>query len=515
MKNIKKITMIFIIIAAITFSYNSRYDSLINEFEKTAQSKQYTFEEYIRISDNFINFTTLYGNDYLKQGRGSDSELYSSLKYNRDTNNYNLDAIGGTQYEKISGNLTGLGTIPEDGVNKDEINLALQFNIFFNDFYTKFPGIGWIYYTSDNNFINIYPWTESKKNSFTQDIKSREFYVYANPEYNPLRKAVWTPIYLDHYGKGLMVTLSSPIYDKDIFKGVVSIDFTTKALSEAIDSKYQGFLIDDTYSAVEIGKGIETTDQVVKLDTLMNIPKSDMKKLMDIPNSSMKRVGKYYVYYSRFNNTDLSMLEFIPVSLIVGKSLLFTIPVLIICGILFFAFSEVKTRKKAQNVLRSIAVTDQLTGLRNRRSFDENALIEINRSDRYSRPLSMIIFDLDFFKHINDKWGHPIGDEVLKQTAEITSGLLRKTDMIFRIGGEEFIVLLPETNLSGAEIVAQKLCDGLNKNKNPIIGNFTASFGVAERMKYEAVESWYKKVDKALYCAKSEGRNRVVSCLES
>lgn len=126
----------------------------------------------------------------------------------------------------------------------------------------------------------------------------------------------------------------------------------------------------------------------------------------------------------------------------------------------------------------------------------------------------MIIFDLDYFKRINDTWGHPIGDEVLKQTAEITSSLIRKTDIIFRVGGEEFVILLPKTNISGAQEVAEKLRDTLDRSKHPIVGKFTASFGVGERLGYESFESWYKNVDRALYNAKNEGRNRVVSYLE-
>jgi diguanylate cyclase (GGDEF)-like protein/hemerythrin-like metal-binding protein len=515
MKNIKKIIMIFIMIATIAITFNSKYDSLIKEFESTAESKQANLEDHIKVSSNFIEFVTIFGDDFFKKEKGKDSELYNILKYNPNSNNYNLDSVSGTQYEKTVGNLTGVGNIPDSGINKNEMNLAFQYNEFFNKFYSKFPDAAWLYYTSENNFINIYPWVSSKDFTFTEDLKTREFYKYVNPQNNPLRKALWTPTYLDHAGKGLMVTLSSPIYDKDTFKGVVSIDLTTKVLSEIINSKYETYLIDDTNSVIAKGGNVIDDKEVTKLSSLINISESEIIKLKEAENNSVQRFGKYYIYSARFSDTNWNMLEFVSASFIIGNSLLFTLPIIIICIILFFAINEIEIRKKTEKNLKSMAITDQLTGLNNRHLFEEKALEEINRSDRYNRPLSMIIFDLDYFKRINDTWGHPIGDEVLRKTAEITRKHIRKTDMIFRLGGEEFIILLPETNLIGAQKVAQKLRDALDSNIHPIIGKFTASFGVGERKKYESVKNWYKNVDQALYNAKNEGRNCVVSSLES
>jgi len=159
MKNTKKITMIFFIITAITISFNSKYDSLLKEFESAAKSKQSYLNDDIRLSSNFIEGISIYGNYFFKESRSKDSELYSILKYNTSLNNYNLDAVGGTEYEKIAGNLTGIGTIPEDGIYRNELNLALQYNEFFSKFYNRLPDVSWLYYTSENNFINLYPWT--------------------------------------------------------------------------------------------------------------------------------------------------------------------------------------------------------------------------------------------------------------------------------------------------------------------------------------------------------------------
>lgn len=514
MKNIKNIIMICIIIITITISFNSKYDSLIKQIESIGNSKQASLNDYIILSSDFVENITIHGNIFFEQGKSNDSWIYSFLKYNNNSNNYNLDAIGGTEYEKTTGNLTGLGNIPKDSIQRDEVNLVFQYNEFFSKFYNRFPDVAWLYYTSENNFIYMYPWISSKDFKFTENLKNAEFYKPANPQNNPLHKAIWTPVYLDHAGKGLMVTLSSPIYDKDTFKGVVSLDLTNKKLSTIINSEYNIYLIDNTDSVIATSENIEFDKEVIKLNTLLKVQQDHMEKMKNAKNNSVERVGKYYIYNASFSDAPWNMLVIVPVSLILGKSALFTLPILIICILLLFAVNEVEIRKKTEKILKNIAITDQLTGLNNRNSFDEKVLEVINRSDRYDRPLSMIIFDLDYFKHINDTWGHPIGDEVLKQTAEITRSLLRKTDMIFRVGGEEFIILLPETTLSGAKEVAEKLRDTLDKSKHPIVGKFTASFGVGEKLRDESFKSWYKNVDRALYSAKNKGRNCVVSSLE-
>lgn len=172
---------------------------------------------------------------------------------------------------------------------------------------------------------------------------------------------------------------------------------------------------------------------------------------------------------------------------------------------------EMKIKNELLGVL---AVTDELTGAFNRHFFDQKSSEEMKKSDRYDQPLSMIIMDLDHFKRVNDTWGHPIGDEVLRQIAKITHKNIRNSDILVRLGGEEFIVLMPKTSMSKAFAVAEKVREKIEQNQIPIVGKVTASFGVAQRMKYESFESWYKRMDQALYQAKEGGRNCVVAATE-
>lgn len=175
--------------------------------------------------------------------------------------------------------------------------------------------------------------------------------------------------------------------------------------------------------------------------------------------------------------------------------------------------------RKNEEKLRILAITDSLTGLYNRRHFNKLAEDEIGRALRYSRPLSVMIFDLDFFKRVNDTFGHTNGDMVLKMVAKTTKEMLRTTDISARYGGEEFVVLLPETPVAQAAAAAERLrrqieITPVQAEKCPI--TVTASFGVSDypgktnAKPHKRVQSeFFANADQALYASKNAGRNRV------
>ena len=166
-------------------------------------------------------------------------------------------------------------------------------------------------------------------------------------------------------------------------------------------------------------------------------------------------------------------------------------------------------KEENEKLLKS-AIKDELTGIYNRKFFEKRVVEEMEIADRANEHISLIIFDLDRFKLVNDNFGHQFGDEVLKRTTQIAGDLIRKTDFLNRVGGEEFAIILPNTNKTQAVFVAEKVRKALEDNKHFKVGQVTGSFGVAERMKAESLRSWYKRADNALYQAKNTGRNRVV-----
>ncbi len=161
--------------------------------------------------------------------------------------------------------------------------------------------------------------------------------------------------------------------------------------------------------------------------------------------------------------------------------------------------------------LHQLATTDHLTGANNRRSFGDAFNHEMNRAIRYANALSLIVFDLDRFKGVNDTYGHDAGDAVLKQIAELVRSHIRTTDIFARTGGEEFAILIPATDLKGAKIVAEKLRAEFERNTIDPVGTVTASFGVAKFKAGENKEGLLKRADTALYEAKHAGRNCVVT----
>lgn len=167
--------------------------------------------------------------------------------------------------------------------------------------------------------------------------------------------------------------------------------------------------------------------------------------------------------------------------------------------------------QQAMAELERAAGTDRLTGAWNRRRFEEGAAILISLARRRKGPVSMLLFDLDHFKRVNDEHGHAVGDEVLTETVRRVREHLRESDALVRWGGEEFIVLTPVTRLEGALSLAENIRLAVAAHPFPKIGHLTLSIGVAEFAPGMDLESWIRSADDAMYHAKSQGRNRVLA----
>lgn len=752
--NIKNINIIILLIIALLISFNSNFNSSLEEFEETAKTRENLLSEHIKISSSFIKNMAIHGNLFFENDDVIDNKYFSLLTYEDESNIFSLESIKDTQYEEIAGNITGIGQIPEKGMARDEINLALQYNDFFSSHYEKYPDVAWLYYTSESNFINLFPWVSSKDFKYSENLKTVDFFKVANPENNPQRKIVWTSVYVDHAGKGLMITLSAPVYDDDTFKGVVSLDLTNVWLNNIINSNYDSYLINETDTIIATSSKSMTSGQISKVYDLSEVSKNDAEKMKTYEKDTVHRLGGYYFYYASFDDAPWNLFFRVPVWEIAVEALVTTFPILVISLLLLISIQQVHERKKSelqvkkerelfkttlfsinegiivtdnngkitlmnkiaeqrtgwrkqkaygqdfQNVFDSInmntglksinpvnyiletkenfdfekntvlissngsetyirgsaagiisddnsitgvvisfkdvtveyeqekeieeflnlnmdmlcvtdtegifhrinkkfedvsgykaedldgksifsfmnlentdnlaankadennipsdfisrflckngsykylewhtqpsigkyiyysarditekiatekrlredAFKDQLTGINNRRLFDTIINNEIELSEKSNKPLSMIMLDLDNFKTVNDTYGHSVGDELLRQSAQTVSGIIRNSDIFVRYGGEEFVILMSQTSEDGAVLLAEKIRAALEENTSLVAGRQTASFGVAVRMKGESFEDWYKRLDKALYEAKRSGRNKVVA----
>ncbi len=191
---------------------------------------------------------------------------------------------------------------------------------------------------------------------------------------------------------------------------------------------------------------------------------------------------------------------------------------------LFFSMArDITERKKAeadlelahaQLALRNaelelISITDRLTGLYNRRKLDEVLTREIARATRYTEALSVIILDIDHFKAVNDQYGHQTGDLVLTEIASLLQSGVRETDILGRWGGEEFLIVCPNTSLEGSAVLAEHLRQMIQTLELTGVGHKTCSFGVAQMASEEPINAMIARADSALYRAKNGGRNRV------
>lgn len=193
--------------------------------------------------------------------------------------------------------------------------------------------------------------------------------------------------------------------------------------------------------------------------------------------------------------------------------------------VLFIAMNAAKNiRRLIQNYeskiiqhtdnLKKLSTTDQLTGLFNRLYLDNTFKAELEKCKRYERQFSIVLADIDHFKNINDSFGHQVGDLVLTEFADILQQHVRRTDTVGRWGGEEFLIICPETDLEGAAALAENLRLLISLHNFDQTGSQTCSFGVTSFLPSDNENIMTSRADKALYKAKEQGRNKVLTCKE-
>ncbi|MDK9557298.1 diguanylate cyclase [Marinobacter sp. M216] len=175
--------------------------------------------------------------------------------------------------------------------------------------------------------------------------------------------------------------------------------------------------------------------------------------------------------------------------------------------------SSKRALERANAQLAKLSTTDRLTGLLNRGTWENLVDAEYERYRRYGHATSLVMFDIDHFKKVNDSYGHLAGDEVIKHAADLTKNNLRQSDTSGRYGGEEFGIILPETDAEGAQVICERIREAMEKSvvETSVASiQYTISMGIAELSdKPENYMQWMQQADEALYAAKAGGRNRV------
>jgi diguanylate cyclase (GGDEF)-like protein/PAS domain S-box-containing protein len=260
-----------------------------------------------------------------------------------------------------------------------------------------------------------------------------------------------------------------------------------------------GRIVDANPAAADFyGYPLETLRGMALADINAQDETSIFKEMVD----SRREKRAYFIHKHTLANGDVRDVEVYSGPIMIhGTQMLYSV------------IHDVTERVRLAREMKRMATTDALTGAGNRHDFFRRAEQELRRAERYGHSLTVVMLDIDYFKSINDTHGHQTGDAVLKALAALIQGTLRDTDIFGRLGGEEFAVVLPETDLEGAALVADRLRIQLGDLTVRVRENavrFTVSIGVSEaKPKDRVIEDVINRADEALYKAKRMGRNRV------
>lgn len=312
-----------------------------------------------------------------------------------------------------------------------------------------------------------------------------------------------------------MSSVLSDLYEKDYFFAVKRDIVTNTLFTEELENYTESFFSKDYLFDLGL---LESESKVLALNKVEMIMNKEDKDI----SSELKRESKFGVV-SEYGGKDY-MLNFLPIKNISGDVVAYFISlsndtdlphiqenffqrIVQINTIILLVFFVFIMHTKYVNKLEAISYIDNLTKIYNRHKFLELAENELSRSIRYNSDLSFILFDLDHFKKVNDTYGHNEGDLVLRKLSKIVSGSIRDTDVFARWGGEEFIVMLPETNLENAYIASEKIRKAVESHQFGKVQNLTVSLGVSTVYSCNNLLTSIDLADKALYESKQNGRN--------
>ena len=381
-----------------------------------------------------------------------------------------------------------------------EIAATLSIDPIFKALIDKVDTITWVYYTSKQGFLFIAPKNTLANFKFNTEQFQKPFWQQVTPENNYLLKPIITPIYKDGAGQGMVITLSNPVVVEGEFLGAVSIDVSTDDLNQliAINPAFKSSILIDENKII-------TASQDVSL-----LGKPLIAQSFNTQGKCLKEANGW-LFSSPVVENELFLIHSVSHSelLIQAAKNSMSLWILSLFGLLLTTVTLQLSRSLEAN--KTLMLIDPLTNLYNRRGFVKLTDPTIAHIKRTNQSWAALIIDLDFFKKVNDRYGHAAGDSVLTSVADILKGYNRDESIVCRWGGEEFLIFIPYATQNSAEEVAerirQKVIDNLHINTGIAI---TCSIGVAMREQEDDIEITIKHADRALYQAKENGRNQSV-----
>jgi len=415
----------------------------------------------------------------------------------------------------ILANLTGYGGLDHSKKVVHEMATSLALTKYFAIIKQLNDSLVRVYYASKSRFSTSYPYVWSDQFMWSEERMTRPLWLYATPALNKEKKLFFTPLHKCLRKEKTLVTIGYPLYNGEEFLGTFNLDLGVEAEHQFLESKNQH---DGTYVIVNLegqvvaASGLEGyTDKVI----------FDAKQLMSkeilaagITEGEALSLDSDYLYVKQLENAPWR-LYYIKDKFSIYLYPLYYIGMLFAVILLLFKVkSLIKHLSASRDELERQALTDPMTKLYNRRYLAEITHHMLGLMRRNQSKLAVIMLDIDKFKNVNDTYGHQVGDDVIIKLSETLQAFTRKSDVVCRLGGEEFLVLLPETGMDGAMLKAETLREEVEKLCLKLSGDielrFTISSGVSEvLMDEENFELAMNRADNALYEAKESGRNKV------
>ncbi|MBF6988042.1 diguanylate cyclase [Cupriavidus sp. IK-TO18] len=405
-------------------------------------------------------------------------------------------------------------------------------------------------FISSNGFFAIYPPQDpAKAVRLMQRFDSMDYYRGHMPARNPTRSIHWAPLYTEFEGSRVLTTISIPVYAGSQFRGVIAVDVAQQRLHELLGAAsepgtvhYMVNVHGDVVSSSGSGfTGLRKWPEAIPGDWSGH----GVAELFARGSGMLGHNGDL-LFFQRAGQSPWLVVDVLPLSSLAPAMFSRLSGPLLIVWLLLPLLLWVTMRVVTQlfdhylalgEKLQELAQQDPLTGLANRRHFRASFGREARRQQRGGTALSVLLIDIDFFKKVNDRWGHASGDRVLGALAQALHGTLRGFDLPARLGGEEFAVMLPQTGLADAVRIAERLREAIagcavaaepeaEPESDPALHaadagtsgperviRFTVSIGVAESPADAplALDALLAIADRRLYDAKTHGRNRVVS----
>jgi diguanylate cyclase (GGDEF)-like protein len=495
----------------------------IEKFKQQADENYYLMDKNISAVDKLLNILESSGETYYKKNARVGNNNFNFKYHPKDDLYVSTD----NNEERM---VVGVERISTRWSVKKELDMSDVLASSYKNILGVMPDIAYIYYVSSNGFINIFPKISddkysSMKNIYKLDFVKKELFSKKKREET---ESFWSGVYKDPLGEDLLISSGAPIYEGDTLKGLITLGLKSDFFVKKINSE----LITDFFIVDEDNNSLSTTNlknkEVSKFyDSLPKKIYDKRYKLPDMKPSEIEKIGKYYIYYEQCNFAPWRI-YYVTDTLKLHKEMLRSnvlfISVWFMSLIFLYGVSKRKavvedsqqTIEKLQVMLRKSdreVEKDFLTGAFNRKGFTKIAGLELDRMKRYDIDACILMMDIDFFKKFNDTYGHACGDFVLRSFVRVVTKNVRLSDIVGRWGGEEFLVLLPETDYKGALLAAEKIRKMVERevfyyHKQSL--NITVTIGVSNLNVRKPLEKAVAEADAAMYRGKEDGRNRVV-----